>query len=220
MDAFRKSEMPGANGEIALWHHKTSVTQSMLAQWDTQLAVVPAKAKLAESYWKQRGTFLLPQRMRLNTVRTLGVRLETPVLGGAWTPCKLKSSGKSDALAEKSWCAYINSSVGILAMLGNRSNKALSYPQFSLDDLRKLIVPNFAAIGKGAAERLAAAYDALAEQALLPLPQMDACPVRRGLDDAVCAALGVDGERVATIRRNLAAEPSVTGKRYAGLRPL
>ena len=105
-------------------------------------------------------------------------------------------------------------------MLGNRSNKALSYPQFSLDDLRKLIVPNFAAIGKGAAERLAAAYDALAEQALLPLPQMDACPVRRGLDDAVCAALGVDGERVATIRRNLAAEPSVTGKRYAGLRPL
>ena len=26
-------------------------------------------------------------------------------------------------------------------------------------------------------------------------------------------------EGVATIRRNLAAEPSVTGKRYAGLRP-
>jgi len=27
------------------------------------------------------------------------------------------------------------------------------------------------------------------------------------------------GQQVATIRRNLAAEPSVTGKRYAGLRP-
>ena len=36
---------------------------------------------------------------------------------------------------------------------------------------------------------------------------------------AVCDALGVDGERVETIRRNLTAEPSVTGKRYAGLRP-
>ncbi len=44
-------------------------------------------------------------------------------------------------------------------------------------------------------------------------------PVRRALDDAVCGALGLDGERVATIRRNLAAEPSVTGKRYASLRP-
>ena len=31
--------------------------------------------------------------------------------------------------------------------------------------------------------------------------------------------LGLDAERVETIRRNLAAEPSVTGKRYAGLRP-
>ena len=32
-------------------------------------------------------------------------------------------------------------------------------------------------------------------------------------------ALGLDGERVEIIRRNLAAEPSVTGRRYAGLRP-
>ena len=43
--------------------------------------------------------------------------------------------------------------------------------------------------------------------------------MRLALDDAVCDALGLDGERVAAIRRNLAAEPSVTGKRYAGLRP-
>ena len=32
-------------------------------------------------------------------------------------------------------------------------------------------------------------------------------------------ALALDGERVATIRSHLAAEPSVTGKRHAGLRP-
>lgn len=29
----------------------------------------------------------------------------------------------------------------------------------------------------------------------------------------------LDGERVAAIRRNLAAEPSVTGRRYVGLPP-
>ena len=38
----------------------------------------------------------------------------------------------------------------------------------------------------------------------------------RALDNAVCGALGIDPERVATIRRNLAAEPSVTGRRYVG----
>ena len=162
---------------------------------------------------------MLPTRIRLNTVRTLSVRVPAPVIGSAWVPCKCNISDMDAAIFEKAICVYLNSTPGILALLGNRSNKTPSYPQFSLDDMRKLIVPNFAAIGNDAAERLAGAFDALAEQALLPLPRMDDCAVRQGLDAAVCEALGLDGERVDTIRRNLAAEPSVTGRRYAGLRP-
>ena len=87
----------------------------------------------------------------------------------------------------------------------------------ALADLDKIPVPDFAALGEAAALRLAAEYDAQCEQTLLPLPRMDADPVRAALDAAVCAALGIDAERVATIRRHLAAEPSVTGRRYAGL---
>ena len=83
--------------------------------------------------------------------------------------------------------------------------------------MNKLIVPDFAALGEAAALRLAAEYDVLCEQALLPLPRMNADPARAALDAAVCDALGIDAERVATIRRHLAAEPSVTGRRYAGL---
>ena len=50
--------------------------------------------------------------------------------------------------------------------------------------------------------------------AALPLPQMDADPTRRALDDAVASALGLDEETLAAVRRSLAAEPSVTGRRY------
>jgi hypothetical protein len=117
---------------------------------------------------------------------------------------------------EKALCVYLNSSIGVLALLGNRTNREISYPRFSSDDLIKLVVPNFAVIGEAAVAKLATAYDAHAADVLLPLPQMDADPVRRALDDAVCDALNLDGERVETIRRNLAAEPSVTGKRYSG----
>ena len=85
-----------------------------------------------------------------------------------------------------------------------------------MDDLRKLLVPNFSAIGKRAVNRLARAYDQHANSVMLPLPQMNQCPVRQALDAAVCEALGVDEETVATIRRQLAMEPSITGKRYAG----
>ena len=101
-------------------------------------------------------------------------------------------------------------------MLGDRSNTTPSYPRFSIDDMRKLPVPDFAVIGQEAVTRLAAAYDQYADAVLLPLPQLNNCPDRIALDAAVIAALGLDGELVANIRRQLAMEPSVTGKRYAG----
>ena len=217
-DAFTKSPMPDAQGRVALWNHDTNITQSMAAKADTNIVAKPGKAHLAESYWQQRSRLLLPMRARLNTVRMLCVRLNAPAVGSAWSPCRITIAGTDAQKLEKAVCVYLNSSIGVLALLGNRTNKEISYPRFSIDDLRKLTVPDFNAIG-GAAERLAAACDALAEQTMLPLPKMDADPVRRALDAAVCAALGLDGERVGVIRRSLAAEPSVTGKRYAGLPP-
>ena len=117
---------------------------------------------------------------------------------------------------EKAVCVYLNSSVGILALLGNRTNRVPSYPRFSLDDLRKLLVPDFTRLGEGAVGELAKAYDSLAWETLLPLPQMDDDPVRRALDGAVCDALEVGPDRVTTIRRQIAVEPSVTDNRYSG----
>lgn len=99
-------------------------------------------------------------------------------------------------------------------MLGDRSNRKPTYPNISIDDMHKFVVPDFAAIGEAAVRRLALAYDEMCERVLLPLPQMDNDRVRRELDAAVCAALDIDPERVDTIRRHLAAEPSITGKRY------
>ena len=214
-DAFTRSEMPGAEGMSALWDHKTEVIQGMAAKPDAHIIAKPAKAHLAASYWQQRSNFLLPHRMRLNTVRVLSVKLESRVLGSAWTPCNLTVPEPVRDIWEKALCAYLNSSIGVLAMLGNRSNLAPSYPRFSIDDLRNLVIPDFAAIGEDAAAQLAATYDTYAESVMLPLPEMNQCPVRRALDDAVISALGMDGETVSTSRRQLAMEPSITGKRYA-----
>ena len=189
----------------------------MATTWDTHIIAKPKNAHLAAKYWQQRGTFLLPNRLRLNTVRAIAVRLDAPAVGSAWTQCRFVDRGFNVETLEKATCVYLNSSPGILALLGDRSNKTPSYPQFSLDDLRQLRVPNFAAIGSDTAATLAKAYDAHAADELLPLPQMENCPVRAALDTAVIDALDLDGETVAAIRRSLAAEPSVTGKRYAAL---
>ena len=209
-DAYTKSAMPDAQGRSALWNHDTEVTQTMAARSDTHVVAKAGLAHLAETYWQQRSRLLLPQRVRLNTVRTLSVRLDAPAVGSAWVPCNPGSE-----TLEKAICAYLNSSVGILALLGNRSNTTPAYPRFSIDDMRQLAAPDFSAIGEDAAAHLARAYDAFANRALLPLPSMDVCDARRSLDAAVVSALGLSEETVATIRRHLSLEPSVTGKRYA-----
>jgi len=213
---FDRQPLPNARGMAALWDYKTDVTQGMLARPDAHLSPKSGKAAQADNLWQQRSHLLLPERVRLNTVRAFAVRLEERVLGSAWVPCRPEVSGLDTATLERALCAYINSSVGVLAMLGNRSNTTPSYPRFSIDDMRKVRAPDFAALGKRAVTRLAADYDRYANAVLLPLPKMNDCPVRAALDRAVIDALGVDEEEVASIRRQLAREPSVTGQRYAG----
>ena len=217
-DAFVRSDLPDEQGRVALWFHDTDIIQSMVAKPDSHIKAKTSKLGLASRYWDQRSHLLLPNHLRLNTVRLNCIRLDLRVLGSAWSPCHVEVQGHNKDMLEKSICVYLNSTIGILSVLGNRTIREISYPRFSLDDLRNLIVPNFAATEPNVVEKLAAAFDVLSEQTLLTLPHMDTDSVRHALDEAVCQALNLDPERVETIRRNLAAEPSVTAKRYAGLR--
>ncbi len=208
---FRKSEVPDYKAMAALWDHRTDFVQKMSASHDTYIIPKPGKERQADDLWVKRGTLFLAMRARLNTVRTVSVRLPQRALGSAWVPCK---PYVQDVTVEKSICAYLNSTIGFLAILGNRSIKHLSYSQFSMDDLRRIPVPDFAEIDEQQVLRMAAAYDALCDSVLLPLPQMNECETRQALDDATISTLGIDAEIVATIRHELTREPSVTGKPY------
>ena len=213
-DAFRKSEVPDEHAMGALWYHKTDVTQKMSAQTDTYIIPKSSKKKLADSYWDQRGRLLMPQRIFLPTVRCMSVRLDEQALGSAWTICKLHSNEYDGEILEKALCVYLNSSVGVLAMLGDRSNKKPTYPQFSLDDLRRIPVPDFIKMDESKVKMMAAAYDDLCDSILLPLPQMNECDTRKKLDDIIVTALDIDAETAAAIRRELTREPSITGRPY------
>ena len=204
-DAYTNSSMPTASGRRALWYHKTDTTQSMMAQTDVYIEPKESKRHLADSYWSQRSQMLLPHRLRLNLARVIAVTLPEPALGSIWTPCR-----PHDAAMSKALCLYLNSTPGLLSLLGARDNRVPAYPSFSLDTLRSLPVPNFAELGDAERDLLGGWFDRLANQTLLSLPQIHEDPVRRQIDDAVGPALGLDSEWVATLRRELAWEPSVT----------
>ncbi len=211
-DSYTNSDMPTASGRRALWYHKTDVTRSMMAQTDVYIEPKEAKRHLADIYWEQRSSMLLPHRLRLNLARVIAVTLPEPAVGSIWTPCRPHDTGIIKVL-----CLYLNSTPGLLSLLGARDNRVPSYPSFSLDTLRSLPVPNFAELGDAERDLLGGWFDWLANQTLLPFPKMHEDPVRRQIDDAVSQALGLDPEWVATLRRELAREPSVTDGRLVDM---
>ena len=217
---FKRSELPDSEAMIALWDHKTEHLNTMSTNHDTYIVAKKDKEKQGKNLWAKRGTLLLAMRARLNTVNLVSVRLPQRALGSAWVPCKpsrepypMETDFWVEAV-EKAICVYLNSTLGMLAILGNRSIRDLSYSQFSMDDLNKIPVPDFAAMDDQQLLKLATAYDDLCDSALLPLSHMMECYTRESLDTAVIAALGIDDETVYNLRRELSREPSVTGRPY------
>ena len=207
-DAYTKSDMPTKSGRRALWHHKTDVTQSMAGTADVYIEPKAGREHLAEKYWEQRARMLLPTRLRLNLARVAAVILPEQVVGSLWTPCQPHNPNFAKLL-----CLYLNSTPGLLTLLGNRDNKIPAYPAFSLDTLRSLPVPDFRGLDVEQQALLDQAFDRLQAEVLQPFPQMPADPVRRRVDDVVSQVLGLDPEWIDRVRQELAKEPSVTDAR-------
>ena len=207
-DAYTQSDLPTKSGRRALWHHKTNVTQSMGGAADTYIEPKVGKEHLAEKYWAQRSRMLLPTRLRLNLARVASVMLPEQVVGSLWTPCHPHNSEFAKAL-----CLYMNSTPGLLTLLGGRDNKIPAYPAFSLDTLRSLPVPDFRSMNLELLGLLGQTFDRLQDETLQGFPQMAVDPARHQIDDVVAQVLGLDPEWVDTVRRELAKEPSVTDAR-------
>ena len=214
-ESFSRSMMPSQESMRALWHHDSTIRTSLAATTDTQLIAKSNAKGDPEKLWAKRGRLLLPTHMSLTSIRMLSVRLNRPALGSLWVPCKPHVDGIEDEDVEKALCVYLNSSVGILAVLGNRTNKSPRYPTLAIHDMRNIPVPAFAN-RPGAMRELASVFDGLESETFQPLHSMDQCETRRSLDDAVADHLSIDHELVSTLREILSEEPSITGRRYSG----
>ena len=149
---------------------------------------------------------LLPHRLWLPLARVAAVMLPERAVGSIWTPCR-----PHDPRIAKALCLYLNSTPGLVALLGGRDNRKPSYPSFSLDTLRSVPVPNFPALDPTKLDMLDGWFEWLQREALQSLPRMHEDPVRQQIDEAVTEALGLDPDWVAALRHELAREPSVTG---------
>ncbi|MDW8051743.1 MAG: hypothetical protein RMJ83_04585, partial [Armatimonadota bacterium] len=198
-------------GYPALWGHETEKVTTIKQQPNCYLARRPdPPEKQAADYpqrlWAQAGKLLISERLRLNTQRLTAVVTPQPVLATSWWTVRFK--GKVPAQAEQVLALWLNSSLGLLLLIANRQETEGAWTKYKKPTLAAMPVLDVRALSGRQVGALARAFDLLAGQALQPLSQMDADPVRAQIDAALAQALGLGD--LSGLRAALAREPVVS----------
>ena len=156
--------------------------------------------------WQQAGRLLIAARYWVNTSRVLAMRSDRNVLGRMWWPVRVEDAGQEKALT-----VWLNSSVGLLSLLGIRNTTRGGWVQPKKADLTEFPVLDPRALAPEQRTALTQLFDALAEAEFERLPAMVNCPARRALDDGLSEILGLPN--LAELRRLLASEPVVSNRR-------
>ena len=205
-DAFsRNSKLDTPWKTPVLWDHQTDVRTTMAAEPDVVATPKRGREKYARGLTKKASRLVISGRLYTYAVRTAACYTEEPVLGSAWVPV---TSLSTKPHFDQALCAWWNSTPGILTMLHARSKK-LTYPAYSLDLLRKLLIPNPRNVD---VSPLIDVFAKTRQQILKPWKEMDTCPVRARIDEAAARVLHIDGAKIADWRKRITLEPTVSNR--------
>ena len=192
-------------------NHDTEHRKRLIVEPDKYLAplVEPRPGRNLKPFaqlWQKAGHLLVAERLRLDTARVVAMRTDTRVLSNVWWPINVE-----DISHEKALTVWLNSSLGLLTILAQRTSTEGGWVGIKKADLEQLPVLDVRAISDSQLQALAKLFDDMAEEEFERLPGMVNCPARRGLDEGISDILGLpnlDG-----LRRLLASEPVVSNRR-------
>lgn len=187
----------------AFWSISSRLRTTMRGAPEQFIEPRPGKEHLAERYWAQRSRLLVANKHDTVSGRLVAGYSDTPSVGSGWVPV-----GVEEDVEAKSLCAWWNSTP-VRLMLLNRRSKKLTYPSWSLDQLRSIPVPSPDNPGW---EGLLAAFEQACDIELLPLRDGEQCEGRRIIDRAAAHVLGVPESTIADWRRRLAIEPTISNR--------
>ncbi len=191
-----------------LWRHRTADRQTMRSTHEFSVGAKPGREREADRAWGKASRLLIANKLNTTGARIAAVLLDDPAVGSAWTPASPKNRyGRGLRVVIQAWCAWMNSTPGLLGFLHRRGRK-LTYADFMPNKLKSLPCPDPSQINVAP---LATAFKELCELALQPWPRLDECPVRAALDDIAADAVGLDRKTVADWRHRLVLEPTIGG---------
>ena len=191
--------------------HDTDQRTSMTCSPDSYLSPLTTpkggqRPGYGEHLWQQSARLLVAERLWLETNRIVAMRVDTRVLSNVWWPVKVE-----DESVEKALALWLNSSLGLLTVLAQRTSTRGGWVAMKKADLEVLPVLDVRAISDSQLEDLSSLFDEMAEDEFERLPGMADCPARRGLDDGISEILGLPD--LDNLRRLLSSEPVVSNTR-------
>lgn len=207
-DGFEESSTPTTFP--AVWGHVAETMKTLHRQPNRYLAPLPGARtgrplRKALDLWKKAGRIVLAERAWLNTIHQLAVRLDEPVLANVWWPLALQDD---DEDAEKALMMWLNSSLGLLLALADRQETRGAWVNFKKPVWLAMQVLDTRTLTAAQKSKLAAVFDSLQDEQLLPLPKMASDPYRRQIDEALEDALGLTS--LEPLRNMLGEEPVIT----------
>ena len=191
--------------------HDTEQHKSLVCAPDAYLSplITPKGGQrpgYGEHLWQQAGRLLVTERLRLNTTRVIAMRTDVRVLSNVWWPVKVDEVSHEKALA-----VWLNSSLGLLTILAQRTSTEGAWVGMKKADLEQLPALDLRALAPEQLQALSQLFDAVAEQEFERLPAMANCSARQHLDDGISEILGLPN--LNGLRRLLASEPVVCNRR-------
>ena len=164
------------------------------------------RLKPVTQLWPKAGRLLVAERLRLDTTRVVAMRSMTNVLSNVWWPIRVDHLGIEKALA-----AWFNSSLGLLAILAQRTSTEGSWVALKKADLEALPVLDARSLSSAQVQSMVDLFDEIAEEEFERLPNMVDCQTRQMLDAGVSRILNLPN--LGGIRELIASEPVVSNQR-------
>jgi len=208
-DGFERTDTVTAYPMVE--NHDTEQRRRMMAGPDKYLAplVEPRPGrnlKAVEQLWPKAGRLLISERLWLETTRVVAMRSDTRVLSNVWWPVRVE-----DAATEKAITVWLNSTLGLLTILAQRTSTRGGWVAMKKADLEELPVLDTRQLPQSLLQAMSDLFDEMMESEFERLPGMATCPSRRDLDDGLSRILGLPD--LGTLRLLLGSEPVVSNRR-------
>ena len=209
VDGFDRTDSITAYPIVA--GHNTEQRRTLVCDPDSYLSPLQnpkggQRPGYGDHLWQQASRLLVAERLRLDTARVVAMRSNTVVLSNVWWPVRVE-----DESTEKALTLWLNSSMGMLTIMAQRTSTEGGWVAMKKADLEELPVLDPRELSRSQLQAMSRLFDEMVEAEFERLPGMATCQPRRVLDDGLSQILGLPN--MGTLRTLMASEPVVSNRR-------